>query len=60
MVLKKLGGEFAGIIRNLDIMQGIIGVERNPRSKGWTKDFNRKRHLSRLYNRKNGLKIELI
>jgi hypothetical protein len=31
---KKPGGELAGIVRNLDIMQKIEGVGRNPRNKG--------------------------
>ena len=29
-------------------------------SKGQTKDFSRERHLSRLYNKRNSLKIGLI
>ena len=29
-------------------------------SKGQTRDFSRERHLSKLYNKKNGLKREYI
>jgi len=29
-------------------------------NKGQTKDFSRERHLSKLYNKRNGLKTELI
>ena len=34
--------------------------DKEPRSKGQTKDFKRRRHLNRLYSNSNGLKIVYI
>jgi len=35
-------------------------VKVNLGSRGQTKDFSRERHLSGLYNKRNGLRIRLI
>jgi len=35
-------------------------MDKSQRSKGQTKDFSRKRHLSNLHNNNNGSKKELI
>ena len=35
-------------------------IEADLGSRGQTKDFSRERHLSELYNKRNGLKIGLI
>ena len=35
-------------------------MNKSQRSKGQTKNFNRRRHLSRLHNNNSGLKKELV
>ena len=35
-------------------------ISRNHRSKGQTKDFNKRRHLSKLHNSNNGSRKELV
>jgi len=42
--------------RNLEVKNLVI---KGPRSKGQTRDLSSKRHLGKLYSKKNGLKIGL-
>ncbi len=58
MVLRKEERELIRIVGNKAIMQKNVGVSLG--SKGQTRDFNKKRHLSRLYNKKNNSLKELI
>jgi len=44
-------------LRNLEVK---VPIDKSQRSRGQTKDFSRKRHLSRLHNNNSGLKMELI
>jgi hypothetical protein len=46
--------------RNQGTIQTTIEIRRNPRGRGQTRNSSRERRLSRLYNKKNGLKIALI
>ncbi len=60
MALKKPGKELAGTVRSLDIIQKIAKMGRNLRGKGQTKNLNKRKCLSELYSRRNGLKMKLI
>ena len=60
MAWKKSRKELARIVRNLDIIQKIVKVGKNPKGKGRTKDFNKRKYLNEPYNKKNGLKIKLV
>ena len=55
---KKLRWELIGTAVSIDIIYKIAEVDL--RSRGQTKDFSRERRLSRLYNKRNGLRIGLI
>ena len=58
MVPRKLKREFIETI----IDKGTIykTVKADLRSRGQTKDFSRERYLSRLYNKRNSLRMGLI
>jgi len=60
VVLEKLGKEFVGTVKSLDIMQKITEVGKNLRGKGQTKDLNKRKYLSELYSKRDSLKMELI
>ncbi len=57
MVLKK-ERELTETVVGKDIMRE--NVKADLRSRGQTKDFNRERHLSRLYSKRNSLRMGLI
>jgi len=54
VVLKKLKRELVRTAVSIDTIHKIAKVD--PGSRGQTKDLCRKRHLNRLYSKKNGLK----
>jgi len=56
--LKKLKGELVRTAVSIDTIREIAEVDLG--DKGQIKDLNRRRHLSGPYNRKSGLKRELI
>ena len=58
MVLKKLEREFIETAVDKDTMHKTIEIDLG--SRGQTKDSSRERHLSGLYNKRNGLGIGLI
>ena len=58
MVPKKRKRELIETIVSQDIIRKNVEIDLG--SKGQTKDFSKERYLSRLYNKKNGLRIELI
>jgi len=60
MVPKKLGKELVGAARNLDIIQKIVEAGKNLRGEGQTKDLSKRKCLSELHSRRNGLKKECI
>ena len=55
---KRPKGELVGTAVSIDITREIAEV--NLGSKGQTKDLSRRRHLSGLCSKKNGLKREYI
>ncbi len=58
MVPKKLERELIETAVSWDTTRET--VEADLGSRGQTKDFSRERRLSRLYNKRNGLRIGLI
>ena len=58
MVLKKLKRELTETAVDKDTIYKNIKVDLG--SRGQTKDFSRERHLSKLYNKRNGLRIGLV
>ena len=56
MVLKKPKGKKRNY-RNLKVKDLVI---KGPKSRGQTRDLSSRRHLGRLHNKKNSLKIGLI
>ena len=58
MVLKKLERELIETAVNKDTTRETVKADLG--SRGQTKDFSRERHLSGLYNKRNGLKIGFI
>ena len=57
---KEVKKELTGIVRSLNTIQKIAKMGKNLGGKGWTKDFNKKRRLSKLHSKRNSLKIELV
>jgi len=56
--LKRLKRELVRTVGSIDITCEIAKVDLE--SRGQTKDFSRRRYLSELYNKKNGLRMGLI
>ena len=58
MVLKRLKRELVGTAVSMDTTRETAEVDLG--SRGQTKDPSKGRYLSRLYNKKSSLKIELV
>ena len=56
MDLKRLKGKLVGTAVSMDTIHKIAKVDLG--SRGQTKDFSRRRYLSELYSKRNGLKRE--
>ena len=58
MVLKRLRRELAETVVGKDIIHKTVKADLG--SRGQTKDSNKERCLSGLYNKRNGLKMGLV
>ena len=57
MVLENIRNKIKRSYRNL---KTEVLIDKDPRSRGQTKDFRRERRLNRLYSNNSSLKIELV